>query len=93
MEREGGKLLARNIHDTTTKCSGKLYALKKIDPIMVKTSNIDTIIIYYVFSLVEHIEQHSYKGNGNISWLTNYDLLSSCISTSTSVSKALILAK
>ena len=26
---------------------------------MLKTSNIDTLIIYYVFSLLEHIEQHT----------------------------------
>ena len=35
------------------------YRQKRIDPIMVKTSNIDTLIIYYVFSLLEHIEQHT----------------------------------
>ena len=35
------------------------YRQKRIDPIMVKTSNIDTLIIYYVFSLLVHIEQHT----------------------------------
>ena len=35
------------------------YRQKRIDLIMVKTSNIDTLIIYYVFSLLEHIEQHT----------------------------------
>ena len=35
------------------------YRQKRIDPIMVNTSNIDTLIIYYVFSLLEHIEQHT----------------------------------
>ena len=40
------------------------YRQKRIDPIMVKTSNIDTLIIYYVFSLLEHIKQH--KGNDSM---------------------------
>ena len=59
MERERGANFWQGTYMIQLQNAQESYRQKRIDPITVKTSNIDTLIIYYVFSLLEHIEQHT----------------------------------